>query len=436
MFRTANGVDSDAFWIGDAENPLYPQMVKSNGTLVTNRPCVQCRIPEAVIRAAKTAGFVSVRLMIAKATYADRKIVAQGIVNPTMFNVFERQQNRLYSMASWMTRPRGAGFANKHFEPVHISTDVTGEIQCNYWTADSVPTPYYTTDGSGNITDPIDGIPDFNAWVLLFRIRKYGRGSGISNGYDSHYLLFTAKGAGYAQITMEQLLAAYNELLYGNTPGIRTKDFTVDLGGVSSTVTVTIYHIVRNNKSSRPATWNWLYNSLTEECGFPAKYIIPYNDFATLAQEGVPSSSHRWFNMQDTSTYGTNVSDILNNDDAAWFTEQTATPESGTTDYTAAFYKKHLMFVDESIVTLNSPEIDYEAVSFDESDMGLRIVGVSKIAGCDADYDVEASPAKFPGTNVVQRTFNDIDVPPTLCSFAVGISDMKHCCGLQIWNRC
>ena len=64
------------------------------------------------------------------------------------------------------------------------------------------------------------------------------------------------------------------------------------------------------------------------------------------------------------------------------------------------------MFVDENVLTLNSPEFTYDAVNLDNTTgYKLRIVGVAKVTETLSDYTIYATPGKLSGENALSVTF-------------------------------
>jgi len=48
-----------------------------------------------------------------------RRIITQGVINPTLFNYKDRENNRPFSINSWIFRPRQANVTNKHYDMLH-----------------------------------------------------------------------------------------------------------------------------------------------------------------------------------------------------------------------------------------------------------------------------------------------------------------------------
>lgn len=385
-FRRKDGTMSEAFWIGDAENKLYPIIDSSAGTI--KRVVARCTIPEKVITAMRDCGFEAAQLMIAEATYADRSVKAQGILNPTMFNVWDRYNDRLYGEASWISRPRNSGFASRHFEPVHNSTSSTGEIDCNYWEEDADPTPYYRRSGSTYI-DTFDGISYGDYRMILYEI--------------------THKGA-YYYVRVYNINATLNVNTFN--PSFDAEDLhtllnegEIEKTDYSVTLEMTESHRSPDKKDSAESLYPIMKAACKDELGLDiVADVIGYDEFVNTCHN-VPKGETWVYNrrtpapmMQDVLTYMNLV--------YAWESAAEASPRSDM-NYTPSYYRKHLMFVDENLVTLNSPELHYEAVSFDNTEgYKLRIVGAAKITYTASDYTVDATPGKLPGENLIYKKFS------------------------------
>lgn len=73
--------------------------------------------------------YIAYRLLIADTNISNRRIVAQGVINPTMFNYNDRANNRPFSFNSWVFRPRNSKMLNRHFDALPVQTDKYAELQ-------------------------------------------------------------------------------------------------------------------------------------------------------------------------------------------------------------------------------------------------------------------------------------------------------------------
>lgn len=409
-FRKPSGEDSEVFWIGDKVNHLYPVIDHSNNCI--NRVVVKCVIHSAVISAAidPTVGYSTVQLMCAEATYADRSVKAQGIINPTMFNVWSRYKHRIYSMPSWTSRPRNVDFAWKHFDVVHNTGDSTAEIECNYWETEGSPVPYYQLKGYGtdseSYIDEESGQTSYNFGMLLYRIENITGWSKAIKAYG--VLAKTTNGSINPISSLNFSSSAVTYFPYASSTGggkttvnitdativtIATQDFLCSLNTIEGAYASLSNEIKKtmpelsaqivsaetmltwwSNTTSQYACWNTMFQDPTDD---------KTESFAAAADHNPSTNTNeRWILLAEGAG-----SDSIN--------------------YSPAYNKKHLMFVDENIVTLDSPEIAYESSLMDNVEgYKLRIVGVAPVTGRISDIYVDATRGDFVGENLANDKYS------------------------------
>jgi len=386
--KTKDGAMTPAFWIGDMVNNLYPVIDENNH--VIQRVVARFVIPKDMYDEIVNRGFTAVQLMMAEATYADRSVKAQGIVNPTMFNVWERYNDRLYSMSSWFSRPRGEGVASGHFSPVNNSISSTGEIQCNYWDTEKVPTPFYEVVG-GHIVDELDGVSDYDFLKIIYSY-KHAKSHRGSNNDEFYITMFIIKASGtepsdsFTSADQTTMLGAWDwtNLSVAGAVGIRTSEA----------------------KGNYKQAYAWIDNTLNN-LGITDINMRPLDSEINNWYNAVSDKSYHYQAQGSSLQNVTLLLDALN--DAVW-NSSNGDPIASANNYTLSLYKRHLMFVDENVVTLDSPELSYEAVSIDIPDNDayykFRIVGVAKITGGYSDYTVEATHAHLSGENLIKTPFS------------------------------
>lgn len=461
-FKYRDGAETDAFWIGDKENILYPVIdVQNQEGPHIKRVVAKCTIPAKVIEELKELEdgfeFGSVQLCIAEATYADRSVKAQGIVNPTMFNTWERFNNRLYSVPSWISRPRGSSFANRHFASVANSNSSAGEIQCNYWeetTGAQVPFyRYQSYPTSPTYMEEFQGKPDYSHVLLVYKIGWHGS-RPVDIGFDADIRIITGK----VLLDSEDDPTALTDMLtffFGNEdfkdwdyvdsnpddskPGYYTYSAPSDrlfnddatpktrfilkawhasvVGG-----TDTDWTLAADNLRSRIAT------ELTQKQGIVS--TVFENEISVSRFRGwcelVKNKADRLFDTSSnnlfvnyyftkidqggwTSAYlamNNYASETAHPTSARWSQVDTSSSITNVGTYTPAYGKKNLMFVDENIVTLDSPELALEAINFDDADLQFRLVGVAKMSSVMSDYNIDASVSSSLGTSYDKETFS------------------------------
>lgn len=481
-FQYANGTETDAFWIGDAENTLYP--VIDNNNHVIRRVVAVCTLPSSFVRYLKTTPFKTVRLCIAEATYADRSVKAQGIVNPTMFNVWERYQDRIYAVPSWMSRVRGAEYPSQHFDSVERSDSSYGEIQCNWWDEDIDHAPYYqyknykTSDGTQPNPTFLKELGRENDWdmlMLVYRIRyKQKKKSGWIGAttfatsllvagkvkyevlvYAIKAKLYDASNPAIVALANNAVIAAFdNEEANENGKKANKKEFDsywtqytdpetgkqgyykvlpYDITSEGTTHTVDGVRLTLNTAEFSASTMfnqggakNDAYKKLVHELvNMGLDRYAPKNtefvDWCTAATHARSPHTHRVYVNQNLWTGAESsiqgfqcMKDAVNAAPLAsrWKSESEYSTIGDNGAYPAAFYKKHLMFVDENTITLDSPELDQNAVFFDKktsdtgSNLKFRIVGLAKMSSVVSDYTIDATHSNVDGISYDNENFS------------------------------
>ena len=423
VFHKKDGTMTDAFWIGDAVNYKYPKMTDSSVT----RIIAQCKLPAEVVDMMKLKGYSTAQLMIAEATYADRSVKAQGIVCPTVFNVWNRYMNRTYAAPSWMMRPRNAEYAWKHFEPIHNSIYSTGEIDCNYWETLVDPNPYYQFENynsfSKDYKEDFDGQGGYDYALLIYRV--YYKNATISNIYHTSaiilYVKSTSSSFNASTYTFGPgVLNSINEFIGANKDGSNTvvEAFAeVRIQYISEYISPVFGNSNRNKIDTCTGINRWI---LEKNVYFTGNDLVTTSRYMEWCNNIAHKDEIRYFNnniginpSSPTNPPYTSVADAINDTSgnhglARWYSMSEEAPFGNTDDYIPSYYKKHLMFIDENVVTLNSPEIEYEAISFDKVDNhNFRIVGVAKIDNNYSDYTVIATPGKLPGENLVKEKLSN-----------------------------
>lgn len=422
VFSDASGVKTDAFWIGDKVNQMYPQIDSANHEI--RRIVAKCNLPAEVLVEAQNLGLTSVQLMIAKASYADRSVKAQGIINPTMFNTWDRYNGRTYALPSWISRPRASGFAFDHFAPVHNANRSTGEIEANYWTTDEDPTPFYRYQNYGqadmDFADEFDGMLDYDYLMIVYAICC----SGAIHHYKSWMYVVKAKVNNNEAETIQELQKfRFNLSLFKKDKSDSTLKTYSDPSGLFD---LRLYSKYLGYSGTGNPSRNYAYNKcqdyLLNDMEIPSSIVSSvtrseFYDWCDYANT-YPNKKHKiYVNTQFTSEKQSGYNDKNEQDalnlhwDDSQRTSRWIQPVGGNANrlspYTPSYYRKHLMFVDENVVTLDSPELAYQAVSFDNaSNFKFRIVGAAKISSEYADYTVEASHGKLSGENLVRTAFS------------------------------
>lgn len=129
QFQTKEGQWTYVFWLGDKECKNYPQVDKEKHILKLNTVKYNFKGISGLLPQCEEHGFSSYRLVIADPENQNgRRVIAQGVVCPTLFSPGQRASGMNYSMSSWIMRPRGFKTSYNHWEPIGSSFSEGAEI--------------------------------------------------------------------------------------------------------------------------------------------------------------------------------------------------------------------------------------------------------------------------------------------------------------------
>lgn len=466
-FQRPDGSETDAFWIGDKENSLYPVIDVTVAPPVIKRAVAKCIIPERLVSYLKQEGYATVRLCIAEATYADRSVKAQGIVNPTMFNTWERYNNRVYAMPSWISRPRGSQYACRHFQPTANASSSIAEIQCNYWTLAGEVPPYYQyklNNNNRSYIEAYDGILGYDQIRLAYGIKCEKSPLSGSFGYrfTTQVIILTAK----ALITEEGGVSTKTDMLTYEFKWADLVEFDTTTSIADDSKPRPTYIRIPSDITHDPVTGDWatkfeytarvvevkgefasteraaaenLYENmkkvLRDEYSVSLDAITAfeinnsYSGFLDWCIVTIPLSAgglliggsrynegwEYFYNGFDTGSShsilgATSALPAMNAGHSAspygWTEVSENDTSVGTGERAPAYRHKHIMYVDENVITLDSPELSYENLDFDNADLNFRIVGAVKMSSVISDYVIDATKSSITGSSYDKENFS------------------------------
>ena len=359
-FIKGNGTMSKPFWIGDKVNPYYPKM---RGDDSVSRVIAVCEVPDEVIAAAGAAGYVSAQLMVAQASYSDRSVKAQGIVSPTVFNLFRRVSGLTYAQSSWMYRMRGGECPALHLETLARSDSRYSEMQCSWWPDGSpMPSALYYTDDSGKFVSNPYGYTEFTALRITVEI-------------EAHKI-------------RKMAWVTFRAMYYRNV------DDTDAAKTYKYTLTPKASWGWRQMKDKIVANWLSAY----ESADVPAEYRASAGLMYSKLDEAMDNSTrYKPYTLTYTNPDG----------DGKILLDFTTRDASNL----YAKLNREYYFVDESIVTLNSPEISYGAVSLDRNGgLKFRIVGAARMTANISDFSAEVTDGEYPSGPKMPCLLSNVNV--------------------------
>ncbi len=338
-FIKSNGVQSKSFWIGDKVNSLYPKITSYSDI---QRALAVCYIPLAIVDAAKKLGYISVKLMIAQASYSDRSVQAQGIVCPTVFNLYDRTNGGVFTKASWFYRMRNGRLSSTHFSVLGNANTEAGEVQCNWWeTGSNTPYPLYRLKDGKISSAPAS----YKLYTVIEQV-----------------VFITRSGANGARRDI-----TFTCLYYTDESATKHSDA-----------------FLRTASNKKKADCVTLWQQWEEEAGVP----VAFRASADTIEKYV----------QDRGTYQPG---------------KQAISSAANPNLQFSLAERQYHFIDENVVTLNSPEFTYNAVSLDRADLSFRLVGISRMTAGTADYTIESENREYAGQYLDAYDFTATNVSNT-----------------------
>lgn len=418
QFSTDTGERSRVFWIGDKINTLYPRYNSATNKIerATAKVTFNFDTTEVwyvnLVNKLKDAGYTKVQLMIAEATDSDRLVIAQGIVNPTVFNLQQRVNNQPFAEASWYMRPRGTDMAATHFQDVnnipanYEKWDDSGErhyvpenlsaaeiqtydhASLPYFDPATIKTDYSSLDFS---TKPLDSVP------VETIVRVYvNRWRPKSTGGDRWR---------YYYVVLHKYIDANNQVIWKartggflSGPTISSSDADIDFEHKTPEQAYNLDKAAGIVTDSFITEYKKGDNAYNDLIGDISKYVP-----SSIISSGVLSydsvrASGGLFNLDSYGMRGYEYSDTL---DIAHPTEN----ENILTAWHLSEEGDHY-FVDESIVTLNSPEIGYDYSSRVVSNCNFRIVGIAPLSSNITDYTMDIGFGRSNSSRKLKRSYN------------------------------
>lgn len=352
-FVDNTGNRTKAFWIGDLDNNITPHISQDG----IDRVVVECKIPEAVLNAAKD--YKEVELLMAKTSISDRSIICQGILCPTVFNLLQRYGNKPFSSASWIMRPRNSNIPSLHFTALNDSKSLYSEIQNNnYPEGKSTITPFY--DESYKVDNALIGIK----FILSITQRN--------TGWNATWY------------TLEYKVATQN-----NPTGSGSKE----IFGCSATGRYKAYQHLQANWEAR---------------GLPLSYLINYADFDRIVNQILPP----YLGDKTVIVTSDNITDIEPNptslDDLNFQYFGNSVDGKG---YQYSTENQEFFFVDENIITLNSPELEDNISAIDNNkSLKLRIVGIAPVTANYTGYKADITAGHMISSKLAEYNLSNENI--------------------------
>ena len=120
QFQHISGKWSEPFFICDYTIQEHPTQIYDNRLLVFP---VEASIPAEVINQAVSKGYVKIRPLVVYPSVTERKVICQGVVCPTVYQIRDRYNNAPFAQSSWFVRPFTIDDYDKNYSEIDKDTN-------------------------------------------------------------------------------------------------------------------------------------------------------------------------------------------------------------------------------------------------------------------------------------------------------------------------
>ena len=324
QFQTKDGKWTTPEWIGDKIPKNSPSIYNESITFTTAK--VINTDLASIVDLVKDK-YSKYRILMAQTDYLNRKVLAQGIVCPTMFNYKQRYDNQPYAISSWFMRPRNSQMKWQHLDNTGINTSDISEIQM----LDTIKPPFYTPEEHINK----------KAYVV----------SIVYNGVPNISVATT--DADSDKLSEDNVYITQEYPGYGNLYDIASLEYQLTYVFNLLDLKLSDCKISRDNL-------NEIINNADITNNASLIHGIAYTDkFESI--KTVKNSYYLYIQMKDD-----NNKVLLD-----------------------ASSKKSNYYIDSSILTFHSPELELNQDLIDNNDLKFRIVGIAPITSSYSNADIQ-----------------------------------------------
>lgn len=453
QFQHITGKWSEPIWIKDVRNETPITENSDNSVnLITAEMSINSSELNSVVKKLVNNKYVKARPVVVFPEFYERESICQGVLNPTLFNVGDRDRNAPFAQSSWSFRPNAPFDVNKSSTILYCSTvdmnndiknllfDDNGELKVKIvgcWI--NIKVNYGDKLEYEGSTDTWKTLPlNLNLWS--FAKNEHGDAIGFTfKNCDIDTYLYLLRGAGdspkpeenfpltycsnfqlnirYKENGNTTTLKRFNSCVFGligmdlNKLGEGNEYSEISRGG---SITIQNFKVAYGESSldylnkfnfinkgswyefrhNRPIPDNLKRNAEIQSICNPPKFpVIPVKEKGNIPDEQWLNS---WIQINEDNYY-----------------------------------------VDQSIVTLHSPDIEFDdnLSSIDYSNIKLRIVGVVPITSSASDIDIITSSSTNPFfTSSESDTGKAISFPKGLFKYNMNIENNLKGNSLFAWR--
>lgn len=367
QFQTKTGGWTSAVWIGDAKCMLRPK---------TDIVSARINLPTAVFSWDKNLtklceDYSNYRILYAETSTASRNTVAQGVLCPTMFSLRDRLNNSPYAVSSWIMRPIG-DVASK------LGQSAYQEIQ----SMDKDAKPSFDAKEIEEVTTGETGtvISLMFTWDIE-KVKKYWAKQGADTNVSRLWHYVTSLFGQYAQYKY-CLILSYSY-----------RDGKIDEESIA---------IHCESRTNLNRMWSKVRSYVLENLNTDIAEDLTKAQFKDLCKYNMTYTG-RWENIDNADKSDPSLEYMMKlcpPDDSyrfinysLWGVYRKVNIHTNLNVRTAFSNAVEGMgyFVDDSLVTFHSPELEANQDVIDNNNLKMRIVGYVPITGgvSGAEIDVD-----------------------------------------------
>ena len=384
QFQHYTGKWSEPIWLGDKQNlTKIKTSADGEGDISSSKIYLVeavCNIANG-LNAIRDLGYVRARPVIVYPTINDRSCICQGVLCPTVYNIQDRYSNSPFAQSSWFARPNA---------PFEVSTAVAPDRTFVGFKFNC----YFKLDETKEFANTYSGSDGNNIYTYV----SHTTTTVVENEVQVTYI---------NSITMSPSRPDRSPVMSGYL--MSSEIFSEDADSYYNLIQYTSYTKEYSNNPTLPSEWRDL-DDIDVNPSVNSPYGLVYqnnilND-STLINEtryGYWAEFRHDWPIPDNGFKNAEIQCIWGNPDSPVINSAEYSTEGWVHDNAENY------FIDQSIITLHSPEIEFdtEVRNLDTSNLKLRIIGVVPITSSMTDIDIQTSSASlfFKGSQIESPGF-------------------------------
>lgn len=440
QFQKDTGEWLEPVWIDDVKNEYYPKtyLGKNEADLVYGHYHLYWKkLVEETLKDSSTdySRLKRVRPVVVYPSIGDRSVLCQGVLNPTVFNIEDRVSSSPYSQASWFFRPYMWNLTDSRSKATTVTiTDdaITADTKTGTSSKSGTgekpncdPDAYFNGKTIGCYVlvarVQISQLKDILSNKRLIRSRTYKDSSGNLRTQDVPASFYgaieleredndTTQLPLYAFVRLDDYWVGNNakangeeaEMTYQNIEDVAVTDVPFQIYTGMYTQNGLLYYLQPKDSTEEEAgtyTFRFYTNYTTTEVDDSYNYYEV--KFTSMGEDDGS-------NIVDTTSLDAGSSDLQFMHYGSLYTADKCDNDykrmeiqGGYNEYTTPFDAKidcasnTQFFVDQSIVTLNSPDLEFDTTvqKYSTEGLKLRIVGAIPLTANASSHYITNSTA-------------------------------------------